>query len=96
VDPGLPLARTLRRQVVAYLDEQGTPPKTIYLRNHGFIALGGTAQEVVQITQMADKAARILTAALACGHPTFLTPDNVARIQSRPDEHYRRKALGLT
>ena len=96
VDPGLPLAQALRRRVIAHLDRHGMPPKTIYLQNHGFIALGGTAPEVVQITMMADKSARILTGALACGRPTFLSLDNVARIYSRPDEHYRRKALGLT
>ena len=96
IDPGLPLARELRRQVAAFIETHGMPPKTIYLRNHGFIALGKTASEVIQITMMADKAARILTAALACGQPTFLTPDNVARIYSRPDEHFRQKALGLT
>ena len=96
VDPGLPLARVLRGEVLAYLKTHGVPPKTIYLQNHGFIALGGTASEVIQITLMADKAARILTAALACGQPTFLSPENVARIHSRPDEHFRREALGLT
>ena len=44
---------------------------------------------------MADKAARILLGALACGTPTYLSPENVKRIQTRPDEHYRQKALGI-
>ena len=44
---------------------------------------------------MADKAARILLAALASGTPTYLSPENVERIHTRPDEHYRQKALGI-
>ena len=95
VDPGIPLARALRDEVRAYLQTHGTRPKTIYMQNHGFIALAKTAPEVENIHLMADKAARILLGAMACGGPTFLTPDNVDRILTRPDEHYRQKALGL-
>lgn len=94
VDPGLPLARALRDQVIAYIQKYEAAPKTIYLRNHGFIALGKSPQEVRNITLMADKAARVLLAALACGTPTYLSCENVTRIQTRPDEHYRQKALG--
>ena len=93
VDPGLPLARALRREVIGYVSRHGAPPKTIYLQNHGFIALAGTPREVIQITQMADKAARILASALACGEPNFLSEENVARIHTRPDEHFRRNVL---
>ena len=95
VDPGLPLARALRDQVIAYVTEYGAAPKTIYLRNHGFIALGKSSAEVRNVTMMADKAARILLAALASGTPTYLSPENVERIHTRPDEHYRQKALGI-
>ncbi len=95
IDPGLPLARELRDRVIAYIRKYEAAPKTIYLRNHGFIALGKSAQEVRNITLMADKAARVLLAALACGTPTYLTPENVTRIRTRPDEHYRQNALGI-
>ena len=95
IDPGLPLARALRDRVIAYIQTHEAAPKTIYLRNHGFIALGKSAQEVRNITLMADKAARVLLSALACGTPTYLTPENVTRIRTRPDEHYRQKALGI-
>lgn len=96
VDPGVPLARAVRDQVQSYTDTYGVPPKTIYLQNHGFIALGGTAPEVENIHQMADKAAYILASALAIGEPTALTPENAARIYTWPAEHFRQKALGLT
>ena len=43
-----------------------------------------------------EKAARIFAgAAAAAGTPHFLTPAQVARIAGRPDEHYRRQALGI-
>ncbi len=96
VDPGVPLARSVQKQVQSYHDTYGVPPKTIYLQNHGFIALGRSAAEVENIHQMADKAALILAAALAIGEPSVLTPDNVTRIYTWPSEHFRQKALGLT
>ena len=94
-DPGIPLARALRDQVLAYVETHSAAPKTIYLQNHGFVAVGKSAQEVQNIHLMGDKAARILLGALACGTPAYLTPENVTRIQTRPDEHYRQLALGL-
>lgn len=95
-DPGLPLARALQGAVQAHRRAHHGLPKTIYLQNHGFIALGASAREVLAVTQMADKAARILLHALACGTPTYLTPQQVARIAGRPDEHHRQRALGLS
>ena len=95
IDPGIPLARSLRAQVLAYMETYGVPPKTIYLQNHGFIALGRTAAEVENIHQMADKSAHILASALAIGEPSVLTPENVNRIYTWPAEHYRQRALGL-
>ena len=96
VDPGVPLARAVRAQALSYSDTYGVPPKTIYLQNHGFIALGGSASEVESIHQMADKAAGVLTAALALGEPKTLSPENVERIYTWPAEKFRQKALGLT
>lgn len=95
VDPGLPLARRLKQRVEEYREKYGAPPKTIYLQNHGFIALGRTGAEVESIHQMADKAAQILAGALAAGEPTALTPEQIDRIHTWPAEHFRRRALGL-
>jgi len=95
VDPGVPLARAAQQKVHVYLDTYGVPPKTIFLQNHGFIALGQSAGEVEAIHQMADKAALILTAALTLGEPTALTPEQADRIYTWPAEHFRQKALGL-
>jgi rhamnose utilization protein RhaD (predicted bifunctional aldolase and dehydrogenase) len=95
VDPGIPLARELRRLVEAFAAARGETPRAVYLQNHGFMALGGSAREVMDITAMADKAARIVTGTYALGGPRFLGEPDVRRIEKRPDELHRRRMLGL-
>ncbi len=95
VDPGLPLARMVKQQIERFLDEYGEVPKVILMQNHGFIALAPSAQQVENITAMAVKAARILVGTYALGGPNYMTEDNVRRIHTRPDEHYRQKVIGL-
>ena len=96
VDPGIPLAQALSAALRAHRDRVGAAPKAVYLRNHGFVALGASAAEVLAITDMAVKAARVLAVALACGGPRYLSAEEVRRIAGRGDEHYRQRALGLT
>jgi len=43
---------------------------------------------------MVVKTARIVVGTYALGGPHFMTPENVARIHTRPDEHYRQKIIG--
>lgn len=92
-DPGLPLAKAIKGSIEKYQDENGRSPKVILMKNHGLIALGKTADEVLRITAMYVKTARIILGTYALGGPQFLTLADVARIDSRPDEHYRRKML---
>ena len=94
IDPGLPLAREVRRRINAHIDTYDERPKTILMQNHGFIALAPTAQQVENITAMAVKTARILKGTYALGGPHFMTPEAVNRIHTRPDEHYRQKIIG--
>jgi rhamnose utilization protein RhaD (predicted bifunctional aldolase and dehydrogenase) len=94
VDPGVPLAREIHRRVRDYVHEYGEAPRTIYLQNHGLVALGSSATQVEGITAMAVKAARILVGTRAMGGPHPMTPEAVARIHSRPDEHHRQRVLG--
>jgi hypothetical protein len=42
---------------------------------------------------MAVKAARILAGTYAMGGPRFMSTQAVARIHTRPDEHYRQKVI---
>ncbi|GAB3618580.1 class II aldolase/adducin family protein [Okibacterium endophyticum] len=93
VDPGLALARVVRDKLVRYVDDHGHAPKVIYLRNHGMFALGASAHEVRQITAMAVKCARVLQAAVAFGGVRFMPKHEVDRINTRPDEIFRRQRL---
>lgn len=92
-DPGIPLARKIKETMLAYQDEYSQMPKVVLIQNHGLVALGRSAQEAENITCMMDKTARILLGSYALGGPHFLTPAQVNRIHTRPDEEYRRKLL---
>ena len=91
-DPGLPLARAVSAGIHRHLDEHGLPPKVVLMQNHGLIALGKTATEVVNITAMYVKAARVLLGTYALGGPHFMSQAAATRIHTRPDELYRRQA----
>ncbi|MFB2556953.1 class II aldolase/adducin family protein [Herbiconiux liangxiaofengii] len=93
LDPGLTLARAIRRMLRDRLEGGGRVPKVVYLRNHGLFALGASPAEVVRITEMAVKVAQVILGSLAAGGPVFLSAAEVARIDTRPDELLRRAAL---
>jgi len=92
-DPGMPLAREIRRRIQAYAEDYGQYPRVILMQNHGMIALGGTAKQVMNITATMVKTARILLGTYALGGPHFMSEEAVRRIHTRPDEHYRQKLL---
>ena len=94
-DPGVHLARAIAAGVEEYMERHGEAPRIILLQNHGIIGLGGSPAGVMASLMMAEKAAKIFVGAAALGGPVFLTPENVARISGRSDEHYRRKVLKL-
>jgi L-ribulose-5-phosphate 4-epimerase len=94
VDPGFPLARAIKEAVERFVDQHGIVPKTIWMQNHGLIALGKSAREIESATLMSIKAARVWLGALSTGRTIrTMSPDQVARIHSRPDEHYRQRLL---
>jgi rhamnose utilization protein RhaD (predicted bifunctional aldolase and dehydrogenase) len=90
-DPGLPLALAVRQAIRDFLDTHKRQLKIILMENHGAIALGGSAQDVLNATQMLVKTCRILSGTLTAGGPRFLSPFQVDRIDKRPDELARRK-----
>jgi rhamnose utilization protein RhaD (predicted bifunctional aldolase and dehydrogenase) len=94
-DPGLQLAREIRRLTDAFIRKYQRPPRVVLLENHGIITLGRTPQAVLAAMFMAEKAAGIWLGAAALGGPVFLTPEHVDRIAGRPDEEKRRKILKL-
>ncbi|MGY1707592.1 class II aldolase/adducin family protein [Geodermatophilus sp. SYSU D00697] len=91
-DPGVVLAREVRRRLADYVPEHGLP-RAIYLANHGMFALGSSAAQALQVTEMADKTARVLGRALSLGTVVPMTEESVVRIDSRQDEQVRRDAL---
>jgi rhamnose utilization protein RhaD (predicted bifunctional aldolase and dehydrogenase) len=93
-DPGIPLAKHLKRRVEEFYAVYAEWPKTILMQNHGFIALGKTPKDVQTVTAMYVKTARILLGTYALGGPNFLTQEQVNRIHTRPDEHYRQRQIG--
>ncbi len=92
-DPGLVLSKAVQAGLADYTKHFGKAPKAIYMQNHGFIAVGGAEKDVLNITQMAVKTARILLGTFLLGGPNFLSDANVNRIETRPDEHYRRTVI---
>jgi rhamnose utilization protein RhaD (predicted bifunctional aldolase and dehydrogenase) len=70
--PGQALGRTVQEALRTATEQRGEPPRAILLQNHGLVALGSTPQEVLDITEMMVKAARILMGTYALGGPRFV------------------------
>jgi rhamnose utilization protein RhaD (predicted bifunctional aldolase and dehydrogenase) len=93
-DPGMALGREVGRLAVEFADRHGEFPRAIYLKNHGFIALGATAKEVLNVTMTSTKAAKIRAGAMALGGLSLLSSADVERIHRRPDVRYRQRIMG--
>ncbi len=94
-DPGLRLSQIIRQGCVTFMENHAVSPKVILLENHGLITLGATPAAVKAAMFMADKAARIFTAAAALGGPNFMNAEQVDRIANRIDEHYRQRVINI-
>ena len=92
-DPGFALSNVLRDELQSYQHRYDRSPKMILMGNHGLVALGKTSQEVINISLMADKFARVLHGTYALGGPNYMTPEDADRINNRLDEHHRRRIL---
>jgi rhamnose utilization protein RhaD (predicted bifunctional aldolase and dehydrogenase) len=89
-DPGLPLAHAVQDGLRQFMAREQRVPRVVLLENHGVIALGSTAREVLNITTMLVKVCRILAGAVATGGQRPLHTQHVERIDKRPDELARR------
>jgi len=89
-DPGVKLAQRAKKEIEIFLNKYGERPKSVYLQNHGFIALGSTPAEVENITLTANKAAEIRFGALLTGGINTFSEDIVNYIAERRDEKYRQ------
>jgi rhamnose utilization protein RhaD (predicted bifunctional aldolase and dehydrogenase) len=95
VDPGAKLAAAIRDRWNRFVAENGYTPRLILIANHGLIAIGSAPEAVLAATLVAAKAAEIFAGACALGSPVFMDSEEVFRIHSRLDEHYRQKQLRL-
>lgn len=93
VDPGLPLSQTVRRALRRYTDQYSCAPKLVLMENHGMVALGQQPVDVMNISIMADKWARTILGTYSIGGPRYLTHEQAKRIETRPDEIFRRKQI---
>ncbi len=73
--PGQPLAKAVHRALQERLDRRGAPPRAILLQNHGLVALGETPQDVLNVTAMMVKTARVFVQTYALGGPRFMDDD---------------------
>lgn len=96
VDPGLPLAREVRSHVMRFIEQEGQPPRVVYLRNHGVFVMAPSPDQALAMTEMCVKVASVIEGALSVGGPVYLDARSSERIESRPDEHYRRRMLAGT
>ncbi len=94
-DPGLKLSQTIRHETEAFIRKHQRQPRVILMASHGIITLGGSPQAVLSAMLMSEKVAKIWIGAAALGGPVFFSPEHIARIAGRPDEHYRQRALNL-
>jgi len=65
----------------------------IVLRNHGAITVGTSVKEAYFRTLAVEEQAAIQHAALQVGKPTFLTPEECAKLDRLGSEEYRRSLL---
>ncbi|NUM53782.1 MAG: class II aldolase/adducin family protein [Candidatus Hydrogenedentes bacterium] len=93
VDPGLVLAREVKMRFEEFVEDEGVLPSAIMMQNHGLITMGATPKAVTSCTDMAEKASQIIVGAYAMGGPRWMSPEDVERIFTRPDEHYRLQSI---
>ncbi len=94
-DPGVSLAKVIAQETEKFIIRENRPPRIILIQNHGLIACGPSTGSVLAATLMAEKAAKIMIGSASIGKTVPLTPAQVKRIDSRPDEHYRQSMLKL-
>ena len=86
-------AKEIRQRCEDYMAVHGRPPRSILMQNHGLIVLSSSTKEALSACKMWVKAATILMNAAMLGGVNYLTPEQAARIEHRPDEEYRRRIL---
>ena len=89
--PGAPLREEIKKSVEEFIGRNGCFPKLILLKNHGIITASASIQEATVSTLMCEKSAEIYIGAKILNNIQFLTPEEVAAVDTNPSEKYRRE-----
>ena len=89
--PGKPLRNAIKESIINFMGAEGYFPKLILLQNHGIITAGASAKDCVSSTMMCEKSAEIYSGARAMGSINYLSKEQIAEVDTSPDEKYRRE-----
>jgi ribulose-5-phosphate 4-epimerase/fuculose-1-phosphate aldolase len=88
--PGEAILKLVDVHVSKFVDDEGYFPKLILLQNHGIISASASKKDCAASTLMCEKSADIFTGAKLLGGVKFLTKQEVADVDTCPNENYRR------
>jgi L-fuculose-phosphate aldolase len=93
--PHLPYITVTTPELASRVEEvaKATDCHAIVLRNHGLITVGSSIKEAYFRTLAVEEQAFIQHAAIQVGQPTFLTDDELKRLDQLGSEAYRRELL---
>ena len=88
--PGEAILKLVEKQVSGFVDHEGFFPKLILLQNHGIITASTSKKDCAAATLMCEKSADIFIGAKLLGGVKFLNRQEVADVDTCPNENYRR------
>jgi L-fuculose-phosphate aldolase len=93
--PHLPYVTVTTPELAARVEAVVQSPDCfgIVLRNHGLITVGASIKEAYYRTLAVEEQATIQHAALRVGQPTFLSDEELAKLDQLSSEAYRREIL---
>ena len=89
--PGKPLRDAIKESIISFMSSERYFPKLILLQNHGIISAGASAKDCIASTLMCEKCAEVYIGAREMGSITYLTKEQIAEVDTSPDEKYRRE-----
>ena len=88
--PGEAILKLVEEHVSKFVDREGFFPKLILLQNHGIITASTSKKDCAAASLMCEKSADIFVGAKLLGGIKFLTKQEVADVDTCPNENYRR------
>ena len=88
--PGEAILKLVEEHVSEFIEHEGFFQKLILLQNHGIITASASKKDCAAATLMCEKSADIFIGAKLLGGVKFLTRQEVADVDTCPNEQYRR------